>query len=100
MPTTVEDARAIVRDAAEPRPPADSVKAAIGRAARRLGLDWGRARSLWYADARVRLSAAEAERLRRAHAARQVARLTELRADIALLAQEQDAAGVRLGRLR
>jgi hypothetical protein len=100
MPTTVDEMRHIVRCAAEPAAPGESVKAAIGRAARRLALDWGRARSLWYGDARVRVSADEADRLRRLHQARQSARLAELRADLALLEQEQASTAARLERLR
>jgi hypothetical protein len=81
---------AIVREAAEPREAGDSVKAAIGRAARRLGLSHGRARGLWYGDARVAVRADEADRLRAAYLARLGARDAELRAEIATVRQRQD----------
>lgn len=41
-----------VREAAEPAAPGESVKAAINRAARRLGLGYARARDHWYGRAR------------------------------------------------
>jgi hypothetical protein len=58
----VAELRAIARRAAEPCDAGDSVKAAIGRAARRLGLSYRRARSFWYGQGSPR--AAEADRLR------------------------------------
>ena len=61
---TVEQASEIVRNAAEPRPVGDSVKAAIRRAARRLGWDHSRTFSIWYADPRVRLHTEECDALR------------------------------------
>ena len=96
----VEEMRGIVRAAAVPSRPGESVKAAIGRAARALALDWGRARSLWYGDARVAVRADEADRLRRLHQMRQTVRLAELRAEIA--AHEADLArlAVQLERAR
>jgi hypothetical protein len=48
--TTVDEARAIVRLAAEPWQIGDSVKAAIGRAARRLGMEHRRVRQAWYGE--------------------------------------------------
>lgn len=57
------EASHLIRYAAEPRPVGDSVKAAITRAARRVGLGYERAKSLWYAEAR-RVDASEMDRLR------------------------------------
>ncbi len=53
----------IVRGAAEPWAPGDGVKAGIGRAARRLGLRYRRARSFWYGE-RAAVRALEADALR------------------------------------
>lgn len=55
----------IVRGAAEPWHPGDSVKVGIGRAARRLGLGYRRAQSLWYGTAPA-IRADEADKLRAA----------------------------------
>lgn len=55
----------IVRRAAEPREPSDSVKAAIRRAARRLGLSHRRATTFWYGRS-CAVRATEADRLREA----------------------------------
>ena len=49
----------LIRRVADPRPSGDSVKAAIGRAARRLGWSWNRAKDVWYADNRISISADE-----------------------------------------
>jgi hypothetical protein len=57
------DAMRIVQLAAEPRPVGDSVKAAIGRAARRLGWSYTRTRDVWYGDAR-RIDVREMDALR------------------------------------
>lgn len=80
MPVTVEMA-GIIRDAAQPGQPGESVKAAIGRAARRLNLGYSRARAIWYGQARM-IGAEEADRLRarRRDIARQ--RLALLQAEI------------------
>lgn len=59
----ISDAMRIVHLAAEPRPPADSAKAAIGRAARNLGWSYTRTRDVWYGDAR-RITVAEMDQLR------------------------------------
>ena len=61
--TTVSEMQRIVRSAAEPAVPGESVKAALGRAARRLGLGYRRARTFWYGDA-CSVRAWEADRLR------------------------------------
>jgi hypothetical protein len=58
------DMQRITRLAAEPRVSDDSAKAAINRAARRLGISFRRARSFWYASPDAAVRAAEADRLR------------------------------------
>jgi hypothetical protein len=65
------EAQTLVRRIAEPCPAGDSVKAAIGRASRRVGLGFTRVRAFWYADERISVSAAEMDILRRAVGARQ-----------------------------
>ena len=78
--------RLILIEAAEPRGPQETIRAAILRASRVLGLRYARARALWYGDARVRVRAEEADALRvarRALAAQRIARLQ------AKLAEEQ-----------
>lgn len=57
------DAMRIVQLAAEPRPVGDSVKAAIGRAAKRLRWSYTRTRDVWYGDAR-RIDVREMDALR------------------------------------
>lgn len=59
----IADAMRIVQLAAEPRPVGDSVKAAIGRSARRLGWSYTRTRDVWYGDAR-RIDVREMDALR------------------------------------
>jgi len=61
--STLEEAQALVRKCAEPRPAGDQVKAAILRASRRLGLPFTRTKDLWYGDAR-RIDAKEMDGLR------------------------------------
>lgn len=61
------EASVLVRQVAEPRTVGDSVKAAIGRAARRLGWPYNRTKDIWYANAR-RIDASEYEALRKATA--------------------------------
>lgn len=61
--SSVSEASLLVRRVAEPRDVSDSVKAAIVRAARRLGFPFSRTRDLWYGHAR-RIDAAEMDRLR------------------------------------
>jgi hypothetical protein len=68
--SSVAEASVLVRAVAEPRPVGDSVKAAISRAAARLGFAYGRTREIWYRNAR-RIEAAEMDRLR--HRADQLA---------------------------
>jgi hypothetical protein len=57
--------QSITRRAAEPWQPGDSVKAAIGRAARTLGIGYRRARSFWYGES-VAVRAIEADQMRAA----------------------------------
>lgn len=59
----IADAMRIVHLAAEPRPPADSTKAAIVRAMRKLGWSYERTRHVWYGDVR-RVSVREMDQLR------------------------------------
>lgn len=61
------EASALVKRVAEPRECGDSVKAAILRAARRLGFAVSRTKDIWYEDAR-RIDAREMDTLRRAAA--------------------------------
>jgi hypothetical protein len=67
----IDEARNLVHRCAEPRPVGDSVKAAILRASRRLGLSFNRTKDIWYGNAR-RIDAGEMDRLR------QVAEQTEV----------------------
>ena len=60
----LREMQAIVRLAAEPRVAADSTKAAIGRAAAALQLNYRRAYSLWYRSDKLHVSSEEAARLR------------------------------------
>lgn len=62
--SAVVEYQQIVRRAAEPRPVGDSVKAAIGRAARRLCWKYTRTRAFWYAGDRINVKDYEADRLR------------------------------------
>lgn len=65
----VEEASTLLRRTAEPRPIGDSVKAAIRRAARRVGLSFGRAEDIWYRQARL-VRAEEMDAIRKAAAQR------------------------------
>ncbi|MGY4480085.1 hypothetical protein [Bradyrhizobium sp. USDA 3364] len=60
----VDEARDLVHLCAEPRLVGDSVKTAILRASRRLGMSFNRTKDIWYGDAR-RIDAREMDRLRR-----------------------------------
>jgi hypothetical protein len=66
-----EQASTLAKMCAQPCPPGDYVKAAIGRAADRSGLPFRRVRDLWYRDAR-RIDAWEMEQLRTAADAAEV----------------------------
>ena len=48
----LSEMQTLVRRVAQPAPAGDSVKAAIGRAARAIGISWERAREHWYGRAR------------------------------------------------
>lgn len=58
------EASNLLRAIAEPRPVGDSVKAAIRRAARKVGLTFSRAKSIWYGDAHT-ISSVEMDALRK-----------------------------------
>jgi hypothetical protein len=62
--SSIDEARALVRQCAEPRKPGELVKKAIFRASRRLEMPVSRTREIWYGDAR-RIDAEEMDRLRR-----------------------------------
>lgn len=84
---TMAEMQDLVRQASEPWLPGDSVKAAIGRAARRLGLPHRRARTLWYA-APAAVLAWEADQIRarsRVALLDRVARLDRERAALGVL---------------
>jgi hypothetical protein len=88
--TALVEARQLVRLAAEPCPAGDSVKAAVGRAARRLKWNYTRVRALWYGDDRIKVSGDELNELRRAAGARQKAEVQrdELAARVEALEQQ------------
>jgi hypothetical protein len=79
----LEEMQAIVRLAAEPRTAADSTKAAIGRAAKALRLNYRRAYSLWYRSDKLRVSPEEVARLRAERERLQLLRLDRLEREIA-----------------
>lgn len=87
------DMHRMVREAAEPAAPGEGVKAAIGRAARRLGLRYSRARAHWYREARSVpadewIAAQQARlRLRRERAERLRAELAALETEHGITAQ-------------
>jgi hypothetical protein len=62
--SSIEEAQALIRRCAEPRPAGDPVKAAIRRASLQLQMPFVRVRAIWYAEAR-RIDAEEMDRLRR-----------------------------------
>jgi len=62
--TSIDEARALIRQCAEPCKAGELVKEAIFRASRRLEMPLSRARDIWYGDAR-RIDANEMDRLRR-----------------------------------
>lgn len=84
----------LLRSVASPAHPGESVKAVIGRAARRLGWDYGRTRRLYYGEAR-RIDAREMDR------AREIAREREAtdRAMAQEAANEFRRMGERIARL-
>jgi hypothetical protein len=64
--TIANEMQTIVRRAAEPWAPGDSIKAALDRAARRTGIGFRRVRTLWYRQTEA-ISAVEADTLREWH---------------------------------
>ena len=62
--SSIDEARALIQQCAEPCKAGELVKEAIFRASRRLEMSLSRARDIWYGDAR-RIDANEMDRLRR-----------------------------------
>jgi len=91
--SSIEEAQALIRQCAEPRPAGDQVKAAVRRASRRLDLPFSRTRDIWYGDAR-RIEAREMDRLRqeasRTELTNAIASIETLRKQ--MLASRSDAA--------
>ena len=89
MSYTVEEvdaeAQRLVRAAAEPWQPGDSIKAGIGRAARALGLGYRRAQQAWYRQPAA-WRAAELDAMRARHRDVLMRRQDRLRAELATLA--------------
>lgn len=69
--SAIAEASFRLRRIAEPRPVGDRVKAAIDRAAKRVGLPTQRVENLWYGEARV-VKAEEMDAIRRTDEARQL----------------------------
>lgn len=63
-PSEISEAKRLVQIAAEPRPPGDTVKRAVGRAALALGWRFGRTEDIWYGASR-RIDSDEMDALRR-----------------------------------
>lgn len=93
----VAEAQALVKAAAEPREPGESVKASINRAARRLGFSLRRVVQAWYRQPAAWLSTEmdvmreRATEALRARQARLEAELEALNARLALLPREPGA---------
>jgi hypothetical protein len=83
--------QSITRNAAGPWQPGDSVKAAIGRAARALGINYRRARSFWYGES-VAVRATEADRMRAAETLMLKQRRQRLEQELATIKAKLDAA--------
>lgn len=79
--SAIDEARALVRRCAEPRPAGDLIKVAIFRASQRLNIPATRVKDIWYGDAK-RIDAEEMDQLR--HAAKE-AELAQAIAAIELL---------------
>lgn len=97
----IAEMQAIVRMAAEPRQPVDGIKAAVGRAAKALGISYRRAMTFWYGyTEKVLVTEAEAERLRAERARLLALRIDRLERELIALRSEmrlQDAEkGARL----
>ncbi len=82
--------QSITRNAAGPWQPGDSVKAAIGRAARTLGIGYRRARSFWYGET-VAVRAIEADQMRAAETRLLTQRRQRLEQELATLRARLDA---------
>jgi hypothetical protein len=78
-----EEARVILRLAAEPYGPQDNKKSLIAKAAKALSLTYSRAKRLWYAEDDSPLRAEEAARLRAEQERLYQERLQRLRREIA-----------------
>ncbi len=89
--TIAHEMQAITRRAAEPWLPGDSVKAAIGRASRTLGIGYRRARSFWYGES-VAVRAIEADRMRAAETLLLTQRRQRLEQELAALRARLDGA--------
>jgi len=83
--------QAITRRAAEPLLPGDSVKAAILRASRTLGIGYRRAWSFWYGES-VSVRAIEADRMRAAELLLLAQRSRRLAQELASIRARLDAA--------
>ena len=70
---SIDEARALIRQCAEPCKARELVKEAIFRASRRLEMPLSRTRDIWYGDAR-RIDANEMDRLRRGAEEAKIAR--------------------------
>jgi len=71
--SSIDEARALIRQCAEPCMAGELVKEAIFRASRRLEMPLSRTRDIWYGDAR-RIDANEMDRLRRGAEEAKIAR--------------------------
>jgi len=89
-----ENMRAIVREAAEPIAPDDTIKARIRRAARRLGLPFGRAKRLWYGEA-AQIVAEEYLNANNKIHHRRMQRAAELRRELETLNKDIEGYGER-----
>ena len=82
---TLSEMSGITRAASEPFAPGDSVKVAIDRASRRLGISYRRARSFWNAEPTAVVKASEADKLRAwywAHVENEAERLEQRAAEL------------------
>ena len=86
----IDEMQRIVRAAAEPRPCGDSVKSAIGRAARALRLNYRRAYTFWHGY-QATVLAEEADRLRELDKALLLERYARLESELATLEAQINA---------
>lgn len=82
-----DEMQSIVRKAAEPWMPGDSVKSALDRVSRRTGLQYRRIRTFWYRQTEA-VSAVEADTLREWHRTWLANRKARLAAEIEQLERE------------